>query len=201
MTYYNSDGGVSSMCGNGGRCLVKFAYDMGVHLNNYRFLAVDGPHDAFFDEKGWVQLKMKNVYDIGLHHYGGSILDTGSPHYVKLVGDVWHTNVYEDGKEIRYSKEFKEKGINVNFVQPLDEKIVVRTYERGVENETLSCGTGVTAAALVCAHNDQGFNRVEVQTPGGHLAVEFEKDVHNKFTDVWLCGPATFVFKGEIELK
>jgi diaminopimelate epimerase len=201
MRYYNSDGGESSMCGNGGRCLVKFAYDMGIHLDTFRFLAIDGPHDASFDDKGWVQLKMKNVYDISIHHYGDAILDTGSPHYVKIVSDIWNYNVVEEGKKIRYSKEFKEKGINVNFVETTEDEIMVRTYERGVENETLSCGTGVTAAALVCAHNDQGFNRVEVQTLGGHLAVEFEKHVHNKFTDVWLCGPATYVFKGEIKLK
>jgi diaminopimelate epimerase len=103
-------------------------------------------------------------------------------------------------KSIRNSREFKEKGINVNFVQSEDERIVVRTYERGVENETLSCGTGVTAAALVFAHNEQGFNHVDVETPGGRLAVEFDKE-NDRFTNVWLLGPATYVFKGEIELK
>ncbi len=199
MTYYNSDGAESSMCGNGGRCLVKFAYDMGIHLMNYHFRAIDGPHEAFFGERGWVQLKMKDVNNI-IHHFGDSVLDTGSPHYVKMVGDVRHFNVFEEGKNIRYSREFKEEGINVNFVQSEDENIVVRTYERGVENETLSCGTGVTAAALVFAHNEQGFNHVDVETLGGHLAVEFEKN-HNIFTNIWLCGPATFVFTGEIELE
>lgn len=200
MTYYNSDGGEGSMCGNGGRCLVKFAYDMGIHLMNYHFVAVDGSHEAFFGEQGWVQLKMKDVNNLTYHQHGDAVLDTGSPHYVKIVGDVRHFDVFEEGKNIRYSKEFKEKGINVNFVQSEDENIMVRTYERGVENETLSCGTGVTAAALVFAHNDQGFNRVEVQTLGGRLAVEFEK-VRNNFTNIWLCGSATYVFKGEIELK
>lgn len=199
MIYYNADGAQSTMCGNGGRCLVKFAYDKGMHLENYRFLAVDGEHDAFFGDNGWVQLKMKNVDDVQ-HHFADSILDTGSPHYVKTVSDIWNINVAEEGKNIRYSHSFKEEGINVDFVQLGDEKIIVRTYERGVENETLSCGTGVTAAALVSAHNELGFNRVEVQTPGGHLAVEFEKN-HNSFTDIWLCGPATFVFKGEIEME
>jgi len=199
MKYYNADGGESSMCGNGGRCLIKFAYDLGIHLMNYHFLAADGPHEAFFAEGGWIKLKMKNVNNIA-HHSGDSILDTGSPHYVKAVGDVWQHNVIEEGKNIRYSHQFKEKGINVNFVQSEDGNIMVRTYERGVENETLSCGTGVTAAALVFAHNENGFNRVEVQTLGGHLAVEFEKD-HNHFKNVWLCGPATYVFKGEIELE
>lgn len=200
MTYYNSDGREGSMCGNGGRCLVKFADDLGIHLTDYHFLATDGAHRASFDKSGWVQLKMKDVGNIAHHHFGDAVLDTGSPHYVKIVGDVRHLNVFEEGKNIRYSKEFREKGINVNFVQSEDGNIMVRTYERGVENETMSCGTGVTAAALILAHNDQGFNRVEVQTLGGHLAVEFEKD-HNHFRNIWLCGPATFVFKGEIELS
>lgn len=199
MKYYNADGRESSMCGNGGRCLVKFAYDIGIRQSDYRFVAIDGTHDAFFSDHGWINLKMKDVSDIR-HHYGDSILDTGSPHYVKIAADVMHLNVFEEGRNIRYSREFKEEGINVNFVQPEDKNIIVRTYERGVENETLSCGTGVTAAALVFAHNSQGFNRVEVQTPGGHLAVEFDKE-HNNYTNIWLCGPATFVFKGEIEVK
>lgn len=199
MIYYNSNGGESSMCGNGGRCLVKFAYDLGIHLMNYSFLAADGAHEAHFAEGGWIKLKMKDVHNI-THHFGDAVLDTGSPHYVKAVDNVRHFNLFEEGKNIRYSKEFKEKGINVNFVQPEDGDIMVRTYERGVENETLSCGTGVTAAALVFAHNDNGFNRVEVQTLGGRLAVEFEKN-NNNFTNVWLCGPAAYVFKGEIELK
>ena len=198
MTYYNADGAQSSMCGNGGRCLVKFAYDRGLLLQNYRFLAIDGLHEAFFTQNGWIQLKMKDVTDVQ-HHFADSILDTGSPHYVKTVSDIWNINVAEEGKNIRYSHAFKEQGINVNFVQFADEKIIVRTYERGVENETLSCGTGVTAAALIAAHNELGFNRVEVQTPGGHLAVEFEKH-ENSFTNVWLCGPATYVFKGEIDI-
>lgn len=205
MTYYNSDGGnsdggQSSMCGNGGRCLVKFACDMGIHLANYHFIAVDGEHEAIFGEYGWVKLKMKDVSTITQNDNGDSVLDTGSPHYVKTVGDVGIFDVFKEGKNIRYNEEFEKKGINVNFVQSADTNIVVRTYERGVENETLSCGTGVTAAALVFAPEKQGFNRVEVQTLGGRLAVEFEKN-NNSFTNIWLCGPATFVFKGEIELK
>ena len=111
-----------------------------------------------------------------------------------------HVNVFEEGKEIRYSKDFEEKGINVNFVENQNKNIVVRTYERGVEDETLSCGTGVTASALVFAHNENGFNRIEVQTKGGHLAVEFDKTGEQSFENIWLCGPATFVFKGEVEL-
>ena len=110
-------------------------------------------------------------------------------------------DVFKEGHEIRYSKDFAAEGINVNFVEQTDEdKIIVRTYERGVENETLSCGTGVTASALVFAHNERGFNRIEVKTLGGNLAVEFEKTGDENFQDIWLCGPATFVFKGEIEI-
>lgn len=200
MKYYNSDGGESSMCGNGGRCLAKFAYDMGIVKSSYHFLAIDGPHEAFFADRRWVHLRMKDVDKIK-EHEGNCIIDTGSPHYIKIVNDVKKYDVYDEGKIIRYSKEFKEQGINVNFVEMEESKIFVRTYERGVENETLSCGTGVTASALACAHNHLGFNRVEIQTPGGHLAVEFEKHGNSHFKDVWLCGPATFVYTGEINLK
>jgi diaminopimelate epimerase len=116
------------------------------------------------------------------------------------VGDVMKLAVYDEGREIRYSKDFSEKGINVNFVENTDKGIIVRTYERGVEDETFSCGTGVTASALIFAHNENGFNRVEVQTKGGHLAVEFDKSGEETFTDIWLCGPAEFVFKGMVDL-
>ena len=197
MVYFNADGREASMCGNGGRCLTRFAYDCGIHKEKYRFLAVDGPHEAVLADNGWVNLKMKNVDNITEHH-GDAVLDTGSPHYVKAVNDVMNMDVYSAGKEIRYSREYQEKGINVNFVEGNDRRIIVRTYERGVEDETYSCGTGVTAAALVFAHNDNGFNRIEVQTKGGYLAVEFDKTIDQRYENIWLCGPATFVFKGEI---
>ena len=200
MKYYNADGRESSMCGNGGRCLVQFAYDLGIHKTSYHFLAIDGPHDAVFDERGWVQLKMKDVPGID-ERDGDAVLDTGSPHFVRIVNNIKQHDVLNEGKHIRYSREYKDHGINVNFVEVEDGNIYVRTYERGVENETLSCGTGVTASALVCAQNERGFNRVEVRTLGGHLAVEFDKLEDNSFEDIWLCGPATFVFKGEIDVK
>lgn len=200
MIYYNADGNESSMCGNGGRCLVKFAYHLGIHKDNYTFIAVDGEHEAIIKENGWVYLKMKDVTGISKEHFD-SVLDTGSPHYVKNVVRVADYDVVKTGKEIRYSDEFEKEGINVNFVEELnDQEIFVRTYERGVEDETLSCGTGVTAAALVFAHNDNGFNRIEVKTLGGHLAVEFDKTSEDEFKNIWLCGPAEFVFKGEISI-
>ena len=199
MIYYNADA-TQSMCGNGGRCMVQFAANMGIKKETYHFLAIDGEHDATLSDKGWVNLKMKNVFKIDKYNTD-QIVDTGSPHYIKIVKDAQDVDVFSKGKDIRYSKDFSEKGINVNFVQKIDDdSIFVRTYERGVENETLSCGTGVTASAIVFAHNDRGFNRVEVETPGGHLAVEYDKTGDEKFENIWLCGPATFVFKGEAEI-
>jgi len=199
MIYYNSDGHESSMCGNGGRCLARFAYDMGIHKTKYFFMAVDGEHEAITGENGWIHLKMKDVNSIKNHH-GDAVLDTGSPHLIKTSADVMNIDVYKEGKEIRYSKDFEAEGINVNFVENDNNKIIVRTYERGVEDETYSCGTGITAAALVFAHNENGFNRIEVQTKGGRLAVEFDKTGDQSFKNIWLCGPAVFVFKGNIEL-
>ncbi|HUS02795.1 MAG TPA: diaminopimelate epimerase [Chitinophagaceae bacterium] len=200
MKYYNSNGAEGSMCGNGGRCMVKFAASLGIRKNNYHFIAADGEHEAEIDIDGIVRLKMNNVNKVQSHsnHF---ILNTGSPHYVKHISDVERMDVKTGGRMIRYSKEFEKEGINVNFVETLGEyRIYVRTYERGVEDETLSCGTGVTASALVSAHNDNGFNRVEVKTNGGHLSVEFDKKDENTFENIWLNGPAVFVFKGGIEI-
>jgi len=201
MLYYNSDGNRSSMCGNGGRCMVMFAYNMGLRKSEYLFNAIDGEHKAAVTDNGWINLKMKDVDSVETP-FSDFILDTGSPHYVKPVSDVWNINVVKEGREIRYGKRFADKGINVNFVElNADGNISVRTYERGVEDETLSCGTGVTASALVFAHNENGFNHINVKTPGGNLAVEFDKIGEASFKNVWLSGPATFVFKGEIEIS
>jgi diaminopimelate epimerase len=144
---------------------------------------------------------MKDVsgVDFSLDHY---VLNTGSPHYVKFVNAIEDHDVVTEGRKIRNSKEFASKGINVNFVQIIDDDhIFVRTYERGVEDETLSCGTGVTASALIAAHNENGFNRVEVKTIGGNLSVEFDKVSDTEFKNIWLSGPATSVFSGEYEIK
>jgi len=201
MKYYNADGRESSMCGNGGRCLVRFAYDMGIIETSYRFLAPDGEHEATIKEDGMVALKMNDVKEIDAQN-GNYIVDTGSPHYVQLENDIESLDVFRKGRDIRYSPPFKKEGINVNFVEQLDDshQIKVRTYERGVEDETYSCGTGVTAAALVCSHNENGFNYVSVQTKGGKLAVEYDKyDGH--FENIWLIGPAKKVFEGTIEVS
>ena len=200
MIYYNADGNTSSMCGNGGRCLVKFAFDRGMHKFTYKFLAADGGHEAEIDQHNLVRLKMKDVNKVE-EHSSYVVLDTGSPHYVKFMNDVAEENVVTAGRAIRNSSHFVKEGINVNFVESTGEdSIFVRTYERGVEDETMSCGTGVTAASLVSAHNERGFNRVEVKTPGGHLSVEFTKLSDHEFRDIWLCGPASFVYTGEIDI-
>ena len=201
MKYFNADGKGGSMCGNGGRCMIKFAYHLNIRRDVYRFLAVDGVHEAEIDDDGTVSLKMKDVKTIRKFH-NDFIVDTGSPHYIKLSNHVLDMDVYKKGYEIRNSAEFKEDGINVNFVEVLEEpgKIIVRTFERGVEDETMSCGTGVTASALVCFHNENGFNEVQVETPGGFLTVEYEKTDENRYENIWLCGPAEKVFEGVVEI-
>ncbi|HEY2725926.1 MAG TPA: diaminopimelate epimerase [Parafilimonas sp.] len=201
MIYYNADGNAGSMCGNGGRCMVQFAYDLGLHKSEYFFMATDGEHKATIESNKWIDLKMKDVDNVETFLFSDFILNTGSPHYVKPVSDVRKIDVFKEGREIRYSKRFADEGINVNFAElEGNGDIFIRTYERGVEDETLSCGTGVTATALVFAHNDNGFNRVNIKTPGGALAVEFDKTGDSFFENIWLCGSATFVFKGETDV-
>lgn len=201
MVYFNADGNEGTMCGNGARSITQFANKLGIKKKEYLFSAVDGDHKSIIDLDKQIKLQMADVtkVEFSLDHY---VLDTGSPHYVKYVEAIDKIDVVDEGRKIRNSKEFVKKGINVNFVEILEkDKIYVRTYERGVENETLSCGTGVTASALVSAHNDNGFNRVEVKTKGGDLSVEFDKKSDTEFVNIWLCGPAHFVFSGEIELE
>lgn len=200
MVYYNADGKEGSMCGNGGRCLVKFAHYVGIHKSEFKFIAIDGDHYASIETNGWVRLKMQDVSTIE-HNTGYELLNTGSPHFVKTVQELKEFPVLNEGRLIRNSDKFKKDGVNVNFVQSIsDSSIFVRTYERGVEDETLSCGTGVTAAALVNAHNDRGFNHVDIKTLGGKLYVEFNRVDDDSFQDIWLAGPATKVFDGFIEL-
>ena len=200
MKYFNADGNEGSLCGNGGRCMVKFAFNMGIHQFTYRFWAADGVHEAEIDNNHLIRLKMKDVHEVELHD-AHAVLNTGSPHYVKHVNNVSEMDVVEEGRAIRESKPYANEGINVNFMETFgDDSIFVRTYERGVEDETLSCGTGVTASALIAAHHERGFNRIAVKTLGGELSVEFNKISENSFENIWLCGPAVYVFKGVIEL-
>jgi diaminopimelate epimerase len=198
MVYFNSDGKESTMCGNGGRCIAKFAKDLGLVSDNAYFLAIDGPHYAHISSDS-VKLKMKDVKDIkGIDDF--FILDTGSPHYVRYAENLDEVDVYIEGKKIRNSEPFKSQGINVNFINKTAEKTIhVRTYERGVENETFSCGTGVVASALVNILNDytiDGNYEIKVLTKGGNLSVIATR-TGNTFNDIWLVGPVEFVYKGE----
>lgn len=196
MLYFNADGKPGTMCGNGGRCAVQFVLDNGLKQKKYLFIASDGPHEAVVQDNGWVSIKMQDVNNY-THEMDGTVVNTGSPHLVVQVGNMEKVDVYEEGKALRYSPRFEKEGINVNFVEQRHQHLFVRTYERGVENETLSCGTGVTASAIVFAKH-AGFNHFEIRTLGGELTVEYQKVNETEFRDIWLCGPATFVFKGEI---
>lgn len=197
MVYYNSDGNESTMCGNGGRCLVAFAHFLDVFEDRATFEAVDGLHEAEINN-GIVKLKMIDVAQIKKDGED-AVLDTGSPHFVQFVKDVEHYKVYEQGNRIRNSATYREEGINVNFAEEIGEnEIFVRTYERGVEDETFSCGTGVTASALVYL-KDKNHSTVNVKVLGGTLKVYAEQN-GDSFRNVWLEGPAKQVFKGKINI-
>lgn len=198
MVYFNADGNTSSMCGNGGRCIVAFAAFLGVIKDAATFLAADGPHEAYLDE-GIVHLKMKDVNKIEVQH-GNYFTNTGSPHYVAFVDNVETLDVYSHGKEIRYSDRFFCEGTNVNFVQKqVGNSIFVRTYERGVEDETFSCGTGVTASALAAAL-EGAQSPVTIRTLGGDLQVSFDRISEQEFRSIFLIGPAEQVFEGTISI-
>lgn len=200
MVYYNSDGNESSMCGNGGRCLVAFAKHLKIIHDSAKFEAIDGYHFATIDNNNFVSLQMIDVDKIKIES-NYTFLNTGSPHHIQLVDDLKTFNIKEEGAKIRYSELYGKEGSNVNFVSQVDnDTFSVRTYERGVEDETLSCGTGVTAVALAMfANHKTESNRVNLQVEGGKLAVSFKED-NGKFSDIFLIGPAQLVFKGEIEI-
>lgn len=196
MVYYNADGRPGSMCGNGGRCTVQFAKQLGVITDKAFFLAADGDHYATVEPSGEISLRMNDVQqvELGPDFY---FLDTGSPHYVQFVEELTSFNVFSEGRGIRYNNRFKQVGTNVNFAewQPT-EPLFVRTYERGVEDETFSCGTGVTATALAASYKG-ATSPVSIRTLGGNLMVSFEATPKG-FTNIYLIGPAQHVFTGTI---
>ena len=199
MVYFNADGAEGSMCGNGGRCIVRFAHDLGLFESETRFRAVDGEHIAVVCEED-IFLKMSTVTCIE-ERDGLTFLDTGSPHVVRFVDDLESLDVVAEGRAIRYSSTFEPSGTNVNFAQVLDDNtLFVRTYERGVEDETYSCGTGVTAVALV-AHQQRSMNDpVFIQTIGGNLRVSFNALPDGSFDNIYLIGPAKRAFTGTISV-
>jgi len=199
MVYYNSDGNPSSMCGNGGRCIVAFAQSLGMVQHKASFTAIDGLHHATIFEDGIVSLEMGDVNEVKIYpEY--VFLDTGSPHHVQMEVDLHHLDVKTIGSSIRYSDLYGQAGSNVNFVKQISENtFAIRTYERGVEDETLSCGTGATAVAI--AMNATGKTQeatIGINVEGGKLEVSFTKN-GDSYTDVTLIGPATFVFKGTVQ--
>jgi len=198
MDYYNADGNLGSMCGNGGRSAVQFAREVGiVSTSTMEFTAFDGLHSAAFRGDNLVELKMAPAGSIESISSKDWFTDTGSPHVVRLLPDTDKINVVEEGRKIRYSKFFEPGGTNVNFVSFRDREIQVRTYERGVENETLSCGTGVVASALVVSKILARHGEFHIQTKGGKLEVTISPDRK----DISLIGPAVKVFEGEINLE
>lgn len=196
MIYYNSDGNLGSMCGNGGRCLVAFANRLGIIEKETAFVATDGVHHATI-ENDKVSLKMKDVSNI-IPKKKSFFLNTGSPHHVQLVNELDSYKVVKEGKRLRYGV-YGEKGSNINFVeQATPDTFAVRTYERGVENETLSCGTGVTAVALAMYHGGKtASENINIRTKGGELRIRFKSQPEG-FTDIYLQGPAELVYKGTI---
>ncbi|MEI6820745.1 MAG: diaminopimelate epimerase [Bacteroidota bacterium] len=203
MVYFNSDGNESTMCGNGGRCITAFAASLGLINDKTNFIAIDGEHQATIINNNadlfQVRLKMNDVSEFKMYN-NDFILNTGSPQYIKFVKDVKSIDVYNEGKAIRNNKEISEKGVNVDFVEIKEDYLFVRTFERGVEDETLACGTGVTASAIAYALNND-VEIVKIKTLGGELKVSFTKDKDYTFKNIWLEGPAQFVFKGELVIN
>ncbi len=200
MVYYNSDGAPSSMCGNGGRCFVNFCQRLEILAEKGEFLAVDGMH-PFKMEDDLVSLKMGDVPSI--EAIGDAVfLNTGSPHYVQMVEDVLQVDLVNEARKVRYNERFAAKGTNVNFVEMMDGTAHIRTYERGVEDETLSCGTGAVACAIAMRHFGLVMDtQMPIKVLGGNLHISFEPNTQGGYTNVWLTGPTERVFEGSISLK
>lgn len=201
MLYFNADGNPGSMCGNGGRCIVAFAKHLGIIDTETNFLAVDGHHYAKISADGkWVDLQMIDIDHIA-NDGDAFVLSTGSPHYVAQVQNLKDMDVYYEGHAIRNNPTYKAEGINVNFVEDQGDHLFVRTFERGVEDETYACGTGVTAVALSMAKlkKQSGHLKTPVKVLGGDLRIEFDYD-GSRFTNVFLCGPAERVFEGKLTI-
>ena len=194
MIYFNADGKQSSMCGNGGRCIIAFAQMLEMIEDETTFMAIDGEHKGrLMDDGIYLQMQdVKKIEGVG----DGLVLNTGSPHYIEMVDDLDNLDVNKEGRKIRNSAPFKKDGINVNFVLDASE-LQVRTYERGVEAETLSCGTGVVATAIAMHYaNCIEETFVNVKTKGGELTVSFE-EFNGGYRNIWLSGEASMVFAGE----
>ncbi len=201
MIYYNADGQPGSLCGNGTRCAVHYAHSLKWFGVSGQVLAADGLHKAYYRDADFIEIQM-NDPNILTFSQTEIVIDTGSPHYIEWVDRYNGLDLFSRGRTIRYSAPFKKAGINVNFVLDRGEDIEVRTYERGVEDMTLACGTGCTAAAIAWAikNNMSGPVSLPVKVPGGQLQVRFNM-ISNKPVEIWLGGPAVKVFKGAWKLS
>jgi diaminopimelate epimerase len=199
MVFYNPDGS-QSFCGNGARCVVAFANALGVEATSHTFKAIDGIHEYVLEDTS-IGIHMGDVNHIELIGIDSAFLNTGSPHYITLSDDLSTEYTLALGREIRYSAQYKKDGVNVNLVQvKSSHEIDIATYERGVEGETLACGTGATACALfIASRNELAQGTVVVNAKGGKLAVRFARN-ESGFEHIWLLGPASNVFNGEIVL-
>ena len=197
MVYFNSDGS-QSLCGNGARCAVKFAHQLEIIESQTRFQTIDGAYEAIIDDE-IVHVHMKDQ-DAPEKHEDHYFLNNGSPHHILFVDNAESAPVFKQGKTIRNTEQYSPNGTNVNFVEITNQhSVFVRTYERGVEEETLSCGTGITASCLAAA--DKGLmSPIKVKSLGGDLEVRFEKKKNGRFEDIWLIGPAKLVFEGNVEV-
>lgn len=203
MKYYNADGKEGSMCGNGGRCISLFASHLGMIKDKGKFIAIDGEHEfeiiSSNEYAGNIAIKLGDVNGYTQHQHE-FFLDTGSPHFVIFVNNISSIDPFAEGKKIRWKDRFQPKGTNVNFVERQDDKLIVRTFERGVEDITLSCGTGVVASALAASKfYELDKTSFEIETYGGELKVKFQKN-NAGFDNIWLEGPAIKSFEGEIEI-
>jgi len=202
MKYFNSDGKEGTMCGNGGRCITSFARRLGIINNKAIFSGIDGLHESIILDKKIVSLKMVDVSDIKVLS-DGYLVETGSTHFVSFRNDLRSMDVFKEGRELRHQTRFGVTGTNVNFVQIIaDNELNVRTYERGVENETLACGTGAVASAIIAyLRNNTDKTSFLIHAPGGDLLVNFNPDGQGSYKDIWLKGPVEFIYKGEIGIE
>lgn len=202
MKYFNSDGYEGTMCGNGGRCIVSFAKYLRIIETNTTFEAIDGLHTATINDDFIVKLKMNNIDNKTIiQNNNFFLIDSGSPHYIEFIDSFDNIDIIDRGKKIRFDKTISDKGVNVNFVKIIEKDcIFVRTYERGVENETLSCGTGSIASAIAYKISQKSNSKViTVKTLGGNLNV-FSEHENNIYKNIILSGEAKYIFKGKIEL-
>jgi len=202
MVYFNSDGRESSMCGNGARCITQFAHDIGIVSDKYQFKAIDGSHESIILSNNIATVKMSDVMgiEIGSDYY---FINTGSPHCVIFINDLDALDIIKEAHKVRYNGRFKTDGVNVNFVTVTTNENRMRTYERGVENETLACGTGTVAVAIALAEKNKNTSLHQqylIKAPGGNLKVTFNRKTE-EFTNIWLEGPVHRVFSGVYETK